>query len=155
MININCDLCGRTTDDLVKSVIEGVPLDACKDCAKFGKVISQPIRPGAKEQARRFQNSQKEEKSEMIVEDYAELVKKKREAMGFTQKDFASRLNEKETMIHKIETGSFMPPLPLAKKLEKVLGIKLIEEYSENQELIKPAKREGFTLGDFIKVKGK
>ncbi|MBI2541539.1 TIGR00270 family protein [Candidatus Woesearchaeota archaeon] len=155
MTKINCDLCGRIAEDLAKAVIEGVTLDVCKDCSKFGKVVSQPIRPGAKEQAKRFQSLQKEEKSETLVENFTELVKKKREAMNLTQKDFAGKINEKETMIHKIETGSFTPPLPLVKKIERLLGIKLTEEYSEAQETVRSSRREGFTLGDFIKVKGK
>ena len=73
--------------------------------------------------------------------------------IGLSQKDFASRINEKESMIHKIETGAFEPPLDLAKKLEKILGIKLVEEHLEKHEKFKRSKEGGFTLGDFIKVK--
>ena len=157
VIRINCDLCGKTTEDLAKAIIEGVQLDVCKECARFGKIISQPKRIGAKEQIRHMQRQvqQKEEKTELLAENYAEIIKKKRESIGMTQKDFASKINEKEATVHKIETGAFKPPIPLVKKLEKVLGVKLIEEYEERHEASKDKRTEGFTLGDFIKIKNR
>ena len=155
MIRINCDLCGRTTESLAKAIIEGVQLDVCTECAKFGKVI--PIkRPSAKEQIKQIAKQQeKEERIELLVEDYAEIIKKKREEIGLTQKEFANRINEKESTIHKIETGALEPPLYLAKKLEKALGIKLIEQHEERHENPRKSKIEGFTLGDFINVKNR
>ncbi len=150
-------MCGKTTEDLAKAIIEGVQLDVCKECVKFGKVISQPKRFSAKEQIRHMQRQveQKEEKTELLVENYAEIIKKKRESMGMTQKYFANKINEKDTTIHKIETEAFKPPIPLVKKLEKALGVKLIEEYEERHEASKGKRTEGFTLGDFIKIKEK
>ena len=53
MIKINCDLCGKTTESLAKAIIEGVQLDVCTECAKFGKVIAIK-RPSAKEQVKQI-----------------------------------------------------------------------------------------------------
>ena len=157
MIEINCDLCGKSIENLNKAIIEGVELEVCQDCSKFGKVVSPVKRLSPKEQHKqilqREKIEQKEEKIELLVEEYAEIIKKKRESMGLSQKDFANKLNEKESVIHKIETGTFEPPLYLARKLEKLLGIKLIEEHEERHEHLKANKEEGFTLGDFINVK--
>ncbi|MBI2659371.1 TIGR00270 family protein [Candidatus Woesearchaeota archaeon] len=155
MIRINCDLCGKTAESLAKAIIEGVQLDVCADCAKFGKVIATVKRPSAKEQHKQYikQQQAKGEKIELLVEDYAEIIKKKRESMGLTQKDFAGRINEKEIVIRKIETGILNPPLPLVKKLEKFLGISLIEQHEERFESQRKDKNGGFTLGDFIKLK--
>ena len=150
MVEINCDLCGKITESLAKAIIEGVQLDVCSECAKFGKIISQPKRPGPKEQ--HLQIKKREEKTELIVDNYPEIVKKKRESMGLTQKDFAAKISEKEAVVSKIEAGTFMP-LPLAKKLEKFFGIKLVESYEEKHESVKTDRHEGFTLGDFIKIK--
>ena len=157
MIKINCDLCGKTTESLAKAIIEGVQLDVCSDCAKFGKVIAAVKRPSAKEQHKQYikQQQAKEEKIELLVENYAEIIKKKREEIGLTQKEFANRINEKESTIHKIETGALEPPLHLAKKLENVLGIKLIEQHEEIHENLRKSRIGGFTLGDFIKTNGK
>ncbi|MBI2659742.1 TIGR00270 family protein [Candidatus Woesearchaeota archaeon] len=150
---MNCDLCGKTTESLAKAIIEGVNLDVCADCAKFGKVISAPKRPSPKEQHMQLQKREEKEKTELIVEDYPEIIKKKRESMGLTQKEFANRINEKEVIISKIETGAFAPPINLARKLEKFLGIKLVEEYKEDAFKSGRKSIEGFTLGDFIKIK--
>lgn len=154
MITINCDLCGKTEERLNRTLIEGVELSVCPACSKFGKVIAPVKRYTPKEQHRMAEKAESRvEKIELLVEDYAEIIKKKREAVGLTQKDFALRLNEKESTIHKIETGTLEPVLSLAKKLEKILGVKLIEEHLEKHEAFKKRKEEGFTLGDFIRVK--
>ena len=43
----------------------------------------------------------------------------------------ASNISEKESIIHKIETGSFVPDLVLAKKLENFFSVKLIKVYGK------------------------
>ncbi len=153
MIKINCDLCGKTENSLFRSVIEGVELNVCSTCSKFGKVIGQVRKPIIKIKESRPKKIEQEEKTEVIVKNYPEIIKRKRESMGLSQKDFAKKINEKESIVHHIETGKFEPSLDLAKKLEKMLGIKLIEELDEDIELPKRKEDEGFTLGDFIKLK--
>lgn len=157
MININCDLCGKVEENLNKTLIEGVELAVCSACSKFGKVIAPVKRYSPKEQHKQLQKQaqaeEKTEKMELLAENYQDIIKKSRESMGLTQKDFASRINEKESIIHKIETGAFEPSLSLAKKLEKALGIKLVEEHEEKHESFKRKQEEGFTLGDFIRIK--
>ena len=154
MIKINCDLCGKSDENLFRTLIENVELNVCSECSKFGKALAPIKRYTPKEQHRMMQKSEeKEEKIELIVENYAEIIKNKREAMGLSQKDFAKKINEKESTIHHIETGTLEPSLSLTKKLESILGIKLVEEHEEKHELIKKSKEEGFTFGDFIKVK--
>ena len=157
MIKINCDLCGKIEERLNRALIEGVELSVCSACSKFGKIIVAIHRPSPKEQHKQFQKrmqvKEKEKRVDLLVDDYAGIIKKRRESMGLGQKDFAGRINEKESTIHKIETGALEPSLHLAKKLEKALGVKLIEEYEESHESFKGGREEGFTLGDFIKIK--
>ncbi len=150
-------MCGKPAEDLARALIERVELEVCMDCSKFGKVIAQVRRPSAREQGRQWikkhAQQPKEEKIELIVEDYAELIKKKRESLGLSQKDFAVKINEKESLVHKIETGAFEPPIALAKKLEKILHVKLIEGHDEKFVNSRSEKGAGFTLGDFIRLK--
>ncbi len=156
MIKINCDLCGKNENSLAKALIEGVELDVCEACSKFGKVIQPIKRPSPKEQHQKIMQraEPKEEKTELLIDNYADLIKKRRETMGLSQKDFAMRISEKESLVHHMETGHFTPSIPMARKLEKILGVKLVEEYEEKHEASGKNKKEGgFTLGDFIKVK--
>lgn len=153
MIKINCDLCGKTEERLSRALIEGVELNVCPACSKFGEVLAPVKKFVLKSPSRKAPVEEKEEKIELLVEGYADIIKKKRELIGLTQKDFAKKINEKESIVHKIETGIFEPSLSFAKKLEKALGVKLIEEHEEKHEAIKRKKFEGFTLGDFIKLK--
>lgn len=152
MIKINCDLCGKVDERLNRALIEGVELNVCSGCSKFGKVIGQVKKFFPKKEIKKVAIGLKVEKIELLVENYADIIKKKRESIGLSQKDFALKINEKESIIHKIETGNFEPSLALAKKLEKILGVKLTEEHEERHEIVKKRREEGFTLGDFIKI---
>jgi len=154
VVKINCELCGKKEENLLKAVIESVELNVCKDCGKFGKVIGFVKKPEIKGKRKIYSvHSKQEEKSEILVEGFHEIIKKKRESLGLPQKDFALKINEKESLVHKIETGSFEPNLDLARKIERFLGIKIVEEYKESFERQKQAKDAGFTLGDFIKIR--
>ena len=153
MIKINCDLCGKVDEMLMRALVEGVELRVCSNCSKFGQVLG-PVRiPLPPEKKKLKEEVLADEKMEVVVENYAALIRAKRESMVLTQKDFANKLSEKESTLHKIETGIWHPDLALARKLEKMLGIKLIEEHLEKHVIMKKRKDEGYTLGDFIKIK--
>jgi ribosome-binding protein aMBF1 (putative translation factor) len=62
-------------------------------------------------------------------------------------------LSEKESVVAKWESGSFKPRVDIARRIGKILKLKLTEKIEENDEIMesKKIKSEGFTLGDFIK----
>ena len=90
---------------------------------------------------------------QVVVSNYGSLIKNAREKMGLKQEELAKKLNEKESIIQKIETANFKPGMKLAKKLERFFGIKLIEEVEVEKVKIKKESSESFTLGHFIKKK--
>jgi putative transcription factor len=65
------------------------------------------------------------------VPDYNAVVKKARERLGLTQEELGRRVGEKASVISKIETGRLRPSVMLARKLEHVLRIKLLESIEE------------------------
>ena len=148
-----CDMCG-TQGKMYKAELEGAILSLCANCSKFGKVLG-AIDDREFERISRKKAEEKPELMEAIVDDYAERIRKKREELGLTQKELAVKLNEKESLIHQLESGRFNPSIGLAKKLQKALGIRLIEQHEEKREALGHGKLEGFTIGDFIKVKKK
>lgn len=152
-------MCGKEAS-LFKTDIEGTIMNVCKGCSGFGKVIS-VIKQETKKEIKKEVKAQVETKKpeeELIlalITNYGEIIKKKREQLGIKQEDFAKKINEKISLIHKIEANQFEPSTSLARKIEKFLHVKLIE-----LEEIKPttpttSKSESLTIGDFIKIKKK
>ena len=88
-----------------------------------------------------------------LAEDYHKRIIKGRRTKDLTQEELAKRINEKKSVISRLETGEMRPSDRLVKKLEKELSIKL-KEHVEYQ--LEPTKKQvgtgGVTLGDLIKM---
>ena len=132
---------------------EGTELDVCKNCAKFGKVIAKPRPVAPVAQAPKVTpRLPKHEVMELIVEDYGERIKQRREKLGLTQEDLARKLAERSSLLQKIESGHHEPDIALAKKIEHAIGVKLITMHEETHVSgTTPGSIAGFTIGDFIK----
>ena len=63
------------------------------------------------------------------------------------------KINEKESVISKLETGHLSPTFELAKKLEDFLEIELVKEYNEMKTLSKRPTNGNLTIGDIIEIK--
>ncbi|MCX8146860.1 MAG: multiprotein bridging factor aMBF1 [Candidatus Woesearchaeota archaeon] len=147
----SCEMCGKE-ERLLKVEVEGAVLSVCKECAKFGKIISSPVTFIKKEKVTKIVKAQKPEPFEIIVPGYGKLVKKKREELGLKQEELAKKIAEKETLIQKIETEQIEPSIEVARKLERFLGIKIVEEYEEKGgALSTKTKTAEFTIGDLMK----
>lgn len=153
----SCDMCG-SQGKLVRALIEGTELNVCQQCAKFGKVLKIPV-TFVKKQV--IVKQPKPEPLEIIVSDYNSIIKKKREELGITQEELAIKIAERESIINKVEAGQMEPSISLAKKLEKLLEVKLIEVFEDKGgALSTKTKTAEFTIGDSIilkrrKAKGK
>lgn len=159
---MQCDMCG-SEGNLVRANVEGTILNVCNGCAKYGNIVrdnnspKRPFNPNFKKKKSRLVEKEPEiELIEVIVSNYSNKIKNKREELGIKQKDLAIKLAERESIVQKIESGHFEPSLKLAKKLEKYLKIKLIEEIEDKKDkvFIKSANK-AMTIGDLIKIKSK
>ncbi len=143
---MRCELCGKETK-LVDAMIEGSEVKACPNCASFGKVLKKPKR-------REAFTTQKKEKVQVIKEGFGNLIKKSREDKGLSQEELAVKIGEKESQVKKLENEYQEPSISIAKRLEKELEVKLIEELQEDTDSFKSKKPSGpMTLGDLIKKK--
>ena len=155
---MQCDLCGKE-DTLFNTVIEGTNVRACKSCAGFGTVKGQVAAPIRKKEAQKKQAPiiaarDDEEVLEYVREDYATVIRHAREKKGLKQEDFAKMLREKESVVHKLETGSYEPSIPLANKLEKILNIKLVRVMKGNNVETGHIESSGpRTIGDVFRIK--
>jgi putative transcription factor len=153
----NCEICGRE-EELYDTTIEGTILNVCSKCSKFGKVnkkVSAEV-PVFNNQNKVFHSTmmpvQQNEKVELINSNYADLIKKKREQLGLKQIELAKKIAEKESLIHKIESGHAEPNLAVAIKLERCLGIKLVKE-EEIKKINLKSNSGKLTIGDIIDIK--
>jgi putative transcription factor len=142
-------MCGTDTKTF-PALIEGVELNVCQNCSSFGQLIKkqQPLREQRVEKNIRPQR----EIIQAIREDYSNIIRDKREKLGLKQQEFAKFLSEKESLIHKIESGTYVPSIELARKIERQLGIPLVEEKEVTPQHI-TSKKETFTIGDVVKVR--
>jgi putative transcription factor len=60
-----------------------------------------------------------------LAPDWARRVRVAREAVAWTPEDLAKKLNEKKSVVLKLESGGFHPPDQLVRKLEHLLKIRL------------------------------
>ena len=149
---MNCDLCGKNTE-LFKARIENAVLNVCQKCGKFGEIFEKVIEEGVKEN--KTIKKIEDEIVEIIKEGYGLVIRNSREKLGLTQEELAKKLNEKTSVVHKLENELIEPSLELARKLEKFLKIILIEHYEDKNIKIITNDNEKMTIGDLLNVKPK
>ncbi|MFH1774907.1 MAG: multiprotein bridging factor aMBF1 [Methanobacteriota archaeon] len=150
---MECEVCGRTIEKPFYVKIEGSEMRTCGTCSKFGVRIKQREQ---KKQATFKYPRAREEKIIEYVESYGEVIRNARQRRGLTQEELGKLINEKTSVIARLETKKMVPTMELAKKLEKVLEVKLIEELEEEKITGTRISAGELTIGDVIKIrKGK
>jgi len=161
-------MCGKDFPHLKKVIVDGVPLMVCPSCARFGEesgakntkketptpgIISQRLEKREKRMHTRTIYDQEEE---ILIPDFGEAIRNARLKKGYSQEDLARKLNEKKSVIQKLEHESLIPPDELIKKLEKELDVKLTQK---NERVSIGGKKAdsggGLTIGDLIKIEEK
>ncbi len=140
-----CEMCGRNEAEL-SALIEDVELKVCQHCSKFGQILKKPTFAEAPKKRVVIDGPEI-----IVVENYAKLIKEKREDLGLMQEDFAKMLNEKLSTFQSIESGHLKPDIKFAEKMKKMFGLILTKEIKKADIKIEKSKTAGFTLGDFIK----
>jgi len=159
---MQCEMCGARIQGQPKTVrVEGAVLEVCAQCARYGteipKVQSPTLRAGMPPRATVTPPERRKKDvfdfiEGEIVEDYGERIRTARMERGWSQKDLAMQLKEKELLIKKIEKGDLIPEDDVRKKLEKALNIRLIDS-SSPEEGGRAGGRVVPTLGDVISLK--
>jgi putative transcription factor len=127
MADLFCDICGRGTVR-AQILVEGAKLLACGACMGTGKVLQRFHEDEAGAPVMEATRQAPEMGGEEIVEDCAAVIRHARDRTGLPLSVVAERISEKESYLDAIENGRLMPSLAAARKLEKELGIKLIEK---------------------------
>ena len=129
-MKLSCDICGRP-DVRAIILVEGAKMAACGGCMRTGRVLYR-LDEGEGEaevaKLRQMSRTGPMEESEEVVEGCGAIIKKARDKAGLKLEIIAERINERESYLDGIENGRMAPTLPVARKLEKELGIKLVEK---------------------------
>lgn len=89
-----------------------------------------------------------------LAQDYDDRIRDARENMDLSQEDLAKQLNEKASLIQKLERGDVLPSDEVQKKLERKLDISLSESPdTEDTEWEGGSSTGSYTLGDVVKRK--
>ena len=149
-----CEVCGKEIVRTIKVIIEGTQIDACPSCSRFGKKVNTaPIRPKTSWRPNKSPMYRRVKTSKDIVDDYHQRIRKKREEIGLTQEELGKKINEKASIINRLEATHMPPNEKLAKKIERTLGIQLFEDSHDEKVEDSYSFSDKFTLGDMIKKK--
>lgn len=165
-----CEMCGKESDFTKTISVEGSRLKVCKECSRFGESEDSkgggkkgsPAAPSrtvveerlqARERRMKTRSIYSDEETTDLVPEYSRLIREARMARDWKQEDLAAKLNEKASVIAKLENGTMRPNDALLRKLEHELGVKLTEKVT----VVKPdgghSAGKVLTLGDMIKKK--
>ena len=90
-----------------------------------------------------------------LAPDYGDRIRRGREEKGLSQSELADQLNEKASLIRKLERGETLPSDGVQSKLEGHLDVSLSGEAAtgEETEWKSDGSTGGYTLGDVVKRK--
>ncbi|HUV01850.1 MAG TPA: multiprotein bridging factor aMBF1 [Desulfobacteria bacterium] len=143
-----CEVCGAGIVGKAQYVqIGSSKLRVCKTCARYGSVVVEDARAPAQAhaqtqartppgighaqlaaQARRKLYEQMDREIEEgleIDEDYGRKIREARERAGLKQAELAQKINEKQSLLRKIEHEEILPTDEVRVKIERVLNITL------------------------------
>lgn len=126
-----CDICGKN-NALNLAIIEGAKVSACGNCSRFGNVLGKlGNEEGDLIQVPAYVS---QEIIEEIIEDAPKMIRDARTRAQMSVLDLANKLKEQAHYLEKIEKGQLTPSLSIARKLEKVLHITLVERSRYEQQ---------------------
>ena len=159
---MECEICGKPiSENPNRTKIDGSVMAVCDECAKFGRIQKAPPKPKFQKKSKNAKNKKtkkprREEPEEELIENYNEIVRRKRESNNWTREQLGKKINEKVSVINRIESGKMVPDTKLIKKLEKTLDIELLEKYNTDDLRQYVGKSEsGLKLGSIVKIKRK
>ncbi|WP_144900975.1 multiprotein bridging factor aMBF1 [Halobellus captivus] len=176
-----CEMCGSERPSLTTVKVEGAELELCDDCKEFGTEVrtesssSQSTKystsstskssgssggssgsasagsgsSGGSTRRRRDMFDNMDE----IAADYDRRIREAREGLSLSQEDLAQSLNEKASLIRKLERGDILPSDDVQQKLERKLEISLVEGGETDDSDWSGGSSTTTTLGDVVKRK--
>jgi len=168
-----CEMCGTEVASLTTVKVEGAEIEVCDDCTSFGTEVRTESSSssstkystsssgsssggsgssGGGSSSKRRRRDMFDQMDEM-AQDYDERIRRGRESAGLTQEELANALNEKASLIRKLERGDVLPSDEVQNKLERKLDISLVESAGGDEEWESEGSAGTTTLGDVVRRK--
>lgn len=173
---VQCELCGSETANPKSIKIEGAELDVCDSCANLGTEVNQPTDD---EPTTKYSTSSSGTRSSAttgsqpsrgssgstgptddvfdslgdLAQDYDDRIRVAREERNMSQAELADELNEKASVIRRLERGDTLPSDAVQAKLERYLDIDLSGGSVDTSEWSRDEEGQSFTLGELAERK--
>lgn len=158
-----CELCGRECKGGREAIIDGAKMFVCPDCIKYAedKLQDEIVKTSHPSHIKRIivKKPQKlerdifKEKSmeKELISNWNHLIEQARKKKNFTREELGFKIGERTVTIAKLENGDLRPSDQIITKLEKELGISLMEEIKSIPTGTQKRTQSGYTIGDFVK----
>ena len=124
---MNCEICGNKTIDIITIRIDTGILRVCNSCSRLGKQMSSNLNSDKRRIIRDRKNSLDNfDYDDELVVNYGNMIRQSREKKGLSHEALGLQINEKVSIIKKLESEKLQPPDQLTKKLERFLNVKLL-----------------------------
>jgi putative transcription factor len=172
---VQCEMCGTETASPRTVKVEGAELEVCDQCAEFGTEVKTESSGSTSTKYSTSSSSSSSSssggsggsssggsrrRSDMfddmgdLAQAYDDRIRSAREGRGLSQADLAKELNEKASLIRKLERGDVLPSDDVQKKLERFLEIDLVGGGSVDESEWEADSSTGeYTLGDVVERK--
>jgi len=153
---MECEICGREIKGRgFRVIVEGSEVTVCARCKEYGTAKPEVVGQTAR---KKFVLKKKHVKpiefTEEMVDNYHLIVRREREKRGWNQEVLAKKIQEKVSLIRKIENNEITPEPSVVEKLERLFNIKLREKIPEVKVDFKRSNLPP-TLGDIVVIKKK
>jgi putative transcription factor len=83
-----------------------------------------------------------------FIEEYGKEIRKARQRLNLTEKQLAMKMQEKESIIKKLEQEQLVPDTRLLQKIKTHLGLDLIEKPDKEQKTVEIRAPNSRTIGE-------
>jgi putative transcription factor len=179
---VRCELCGVETGSPTTVTVESAELDVCDDCADLGTAVESSTgggttkydtgstggsTTGSETESGTTSTSATGSSSggsgggsdpfadvDDLTPDYGDRIREAREARDLSQTDLSDQLNEKASLIRKLEHGETLPSDEVQRKIESALDIDLSAGATVPEADWGEGESAGdVTLGDIVEQK--
>ncbi|MDH5400952.1 MAG: multiprotein bridging factor aMBF1 [Candidatus Heimdallarchaeota archaeon] len=167
-ITESCEMCSVDVVNPTTIKVEGAILSVCNKCTSFGNLVKdKPRMPSNKPTVKKTSTTprkfgtttkavskprhNKDEKT--LIPDYGQEIRLARSKRKLTQEKLSSLTGISVALLKSIEAEKIRPTDNVIVKLEKELGIVLMESLDVEMEYQSKNDGKGLTVGDIVSIK--